>query len=264
MDHEGRLWWFELMICAVRTAHVKRPTWWGSGKTCSCAWQCCQAEARRWPPSGKVLSTPRKSAFGQEIESLLPEAGAPGEGGLGGRRRRRRWGRARPGDALAAVDGNGGRGRGGGFGALGGRGCRALGGREDGRLDLGDFGLAAGGGEGAGAGHHGEAEGAAAGEAGRGRGWVRRFVWVLLGHSDASAARWPRVTWAGRLSGRGFGTGLQIRSHGRRLILLMYNGAGACGVSRKVESVSVLDRTVTSLLFQLASTRPVGWRSAVN
>ena len=43
MDHEGRLWWFERMNCAVRTAHVKRPTWWGGGKTCSCAWQCCQA-----------------------------------------------------------------------------------------------------------------------------------------------------------------------------------------------------------------------------
>ena len=127
MGHEGRLWWFERMNCAVRTAHVKRPTWWGGGKTCSCAWQCRQAEARRWPPSGEVHSTPRRSAFGQQIESLLSNVGGSGRGGLGGRRRRRRWRRARPGDALAEVDGNGRQGRGGGFGALGGGGLGSLG-----------------------------------------------------------------------------------------------------------------------------------------
>ena len=33
------------------------------------------------------------------------------------------------------------------------------------------------------------------------------FNWFLHGHCDASAARCPRVTWAGRWSGRGFGTG---------------------------------------------------------
>ena len=193
MDHEGRLWWFERMNCAVRTAHVKRPTWWGGGKTCSCAWQCCQAEARRWPPSGEVHSTPRKSAFGQQIESLLSNVGGSGRGGLGGRRRRRRWRRARPGDALAEVDGDGWRGRDGGFGALGGGGLGSLGGREDGRLDLGDLRLAAGGGEGAGAGHdgaaEGAAEGAAAGQAGGHRRCSAGFDWVLLGHCDASAAR---------------------------------------------------------------------------
>ena len=206
MDHEGRLWWFERMICAVRTAHVKRPTWWGGRKTCSCTWQCCQAEARRWPPSGEVHSTPRKSAIGRQIESLLSNVEGSGRGGLRGRRRRR-WRRARPGDALAEVDGNGRQGRGGGFGALGGRGCRALSGREDGRLDLGDFRLAAGGGQSAGAGHGGEAEGAAAGQAEEGRGWAAGFDWFLLGHCNSSAARWPRVTWAGRWSGRGLWTG---------------------------------------------------------
>ena len=195
------------MNCAVRTAHVKRPTWCGGGKTCSCAWQCCQAEARRWPPSGEVHSTPRKSAFGQQIESLLPEAGAPGEGGLGGCRRRRRWRRARPADALAEVDGNGRQGRGGGFGALGGRGCRALGGGEDGRLDLGDLRLAAGSGQDAGTGGRGQTEGAAAGEARGRRGWAAGFDWFLLGHCNAAAARWPRVAGTGRISGRGYGTG---------------------------------------------------------
>ena len=138
---------------------------------------------------------------------LLSNVGGAGRGGLGERRRRRRWRRARPGDAFAKVNGNGGQGRSGGFGALSGGGLGSLGGGEDGRLDLGDLRLTAGGGQGTGAGHHGKAEGAAGGEAGGTRVWVVGFDWVLLGHCGASAARFPQVVGAGRFTGRGLETG---------------------------------------------------------
>ena len=87
-------------------------------------------------------------------------------------------------------------------------------------------------------GHGGEAEGAAASEAGGSRGCAAGFDWFLLGHCNASAARFPQVVGAGprgeppplpTVQWSRQGDRLIVRAVGRRLVLLLYNGAKVGG-----------------------------------
>ena len=96
-------------------------------------------------------------------------------------------------------------------------------------MDLGDFRLAAGGGKGAGAGDSGQPQGAAAGEGARGRVWGCGFSWVMLGHSDASAAQ----VAAGQGGGTGDRSGdgdrwASARLAGGSCFYFITGGAGGC------------------------------------
>ena len=73
----------------------------------------------------------------------------------------------------------------------------------------------------------------------RGRGKVVGFGWVLLGHSDASAARVAAGQCGGTVGRSRDGDRVGVRAVGRRLMVLLYNGRGrmgCCGRSSRTAS----------------------------